>query len=41
MNAWLFDKCIGYAKHPELTGQAIWEVFEADRPEACSLCRPV
>ena len=36
MNAWLIDKCIGYAKahhHPELTEQTIWEVFEAERPK--------
>jgi transposase len=36
MNAWLTDKCIAYAKahhHPELTGQTIWEVFEAERPK--------
>jgi transposase len=36
LNAWLTDKCIGYAKahpHPELTGQTIWEVFEAERPK--------
>jgi transposase len=36
MNAWLLDKCIAYAKahqHPELTGQTIWEVFEAERPK--------
>jgi hypothetical protein len=35
MNAWLLDKCIAYAKahrHPELTEQTIWEVFEAERP---------
>jgi hypothetical protein len=34
MNAWLLDKCIAYAKahrHPELTEQTIWEVFEAER----------
>jgi transposase len=34
MNAWLLDKCIAYAKshrHPELTDQTIWEVFEAER----------
>ena len=44
LNAWLLDQCIAYAKahrHPELTGQTIWEVFEAERPEARSLCRPV
>src|ERR671935_3300800 len=36
MNAWLLDKCIAYAKahrHPELTEQTIWEVFEAERPK--------
>jgi hypothetical protein len=30
------DKCIAYAKvhrHPELTEQTIWEVFEAERPK--------
>src|SRR5947207_11901792 len=35
LNAWLLDKCIAYAKahrHPELTEQTIWEVFEAERP---------
>jgi hypothetical protein len=34
LNAWLTDKCIAYTKahlHPELTGQTIWEVFEAER----------
>jgi hypothetical protein len=36
MNAWLLDKCIAYAKahhHPELTGQTIWDVFEAEHPK--------
>jgi transposase len=36
MNNWLLDKCIAYAKahrHPELTEQTIWEVFEAERPK--------
>src|ERR1035437_5392483 len=36
MNAWLLDKCIAYAKahrHPELTEQTVWEVFEAERPK--------
>jgi hypothetical protein len=36
MNAWLLDKCIAYAKahrHPELTEQTIWDVFEAERPK--------
>jgi transposase len=34
MNDWLLDKCIAYAKahrHPELTEQTIWRVFEAER----------
>src|SRR5262249_29741946 len=36
LNAWLTDKCIAYAKahhHPELTGQTIWQAFEAERPK--------
>ena len=36
MNAWLLDQSIAYAKahrHPELTEQTIWEVFEAERPK--------
>ncbi len=36
LNAWLLDKCIAYAKahqHPELAGQTIWQVFEAERPK--------
>ena len=36
LNAWLLDKCIAYAKahrHPELTEQTIWQVFEAERPK--------
>jgi transposase len=36
LNAWLLDKCIAYAKahpHPEMIGQTIWEVFEAERPK--------
>src|SRR3974390_2531975 len=36
MNGWLLDKCIAYAKahrHPELTEQTTWEVFEAERPK--------
>jgi transposase len=34
LNAWLLDKCVSYAKahkHPELTDQTIWQVFEAER----------
>ncbi len=36
LNDWLTDKCVGYAKahrHPELSDQTIWEVFEAERPK--------
>ena len=36
MNAWLTDKCIAHAKayrHPELTEQTIWQVFETERPK--------
>ncbi len=36
LNAWLLDRCIGYAKahhHPELSEQTIWEVFEAERAQ--------
>jgi transposase len=36
LNAWLLDKCITYAKahrHPELSEQTIWEMFEAERPK--------
>ena len=36
LNAWLLDQCIAYTKthrHPELTDQTIWEVFEAERPK--------
>ncbi len=36
LNDWLTDKCVAYAKahrHPELTEQTIWEVFEAERPK--------
>src|ERR1700751_4912576 len=32
LNAWLLDRCVAYAKanrHPELTDQTIWQVFEA------------
>jgi len=35
LNAWLVDRCIAYAKvhrHPELTEQTVWEVFENERP---------
>ena len=36
LNAWLLDQCIAYAKahrHPELTEQTIWDVFETERPQ--------
>src|SRR3979411_1162507 len=36
MNAWLTDRCIAYAKahrHPELTDQTVWQVFEVERPK--------
>ena len=34
LNAWLLDRCVAYAKahaHPELAGQTVWQVFEAER----------
>ena len=36
LNAWLFDKCLAWAKahaHPERPEQTIWEVFEEERPK--------
>ena len=36
LNAWLLDKCVAFAKahrHPDLTEQTVWEVFEAERPQ--------
>lgn len=35
LNGLLLDKCIAYAKahkHPEITDQTIWQMFEAERP---------
>ncbi len=35
MNAWLLDRCVGYARahpHPERRDSAVWEMFEAERP---------
>jgi transposase len=35
LNAWLLDRCVGYAKahpHPEQREQTVWEMFEAERP---------
>jgi transposase len=34
MNAWLLERCVGYAKahpHPELRDETIWTVFERER----------
>jgi transposase len=34
LNAWLTERCVGYAKahpHPERPDQTVWEVFEAER----------
>src|SRR3978361_500483 len=42
MNAWLTDKCIAHAKahrHPELTEQTIWQVFEVERPKLVPYAR--
>ena len=36
LNAWLLDKCLGWAKahaNPERPGWTIWEVFEEERPK--------
>jgi transposase len=36
LNDWLVDKCVAYAKahrHPELSEQTVWELFEAERPK--------
>ena len=36
LNAWLLDKCLGWAKahaHPERPERTIWEVFEQERPK--------
>ncbi len=40
MNAWLLDKCVGYAKahpHPEMPDKTIWQVFEEERPKLVPL----
>jgi transposase len=42
LNDWLLDKCVAYAKahrHPELTEQTIWEVFDAERPKLVPYAR--
>ena len=36
LNAWLLDKCLGWAKahaHPARPERTIWEVFEEERPK--------
>jgi transposase len=36
LNAWLFDRCLVWAKahgHPERSDQTIWEVFQDERPK--------
>jgi len=43
LNAWLFDRCIAYAKahkHPELTDLTIWQAFEAERPRLVPISGP-
>jgi len=42
LNAWLLDRCVAYAKanrHPELTDQTIWQVFEAERAKLVPISR--
>ena len=41
LNAWLTDRCVGYAKahpHPERSDQTVWEVFEAERSSLVAYC---
>src|SRR5215208_5312764 len=43
LNAWLFDRCVAYAKahkHPELTDRTIWQAFEAERPHLVPISGP-
>ncbi|SMO87875.1 DNA replication protein DnaC [Paracoccus laeviglucosivorans] len=43
LNAWLLDKCVAYAKthrHPEESGKAVWEMFEAERPHLVPYAGP-
>ena len=43
LNAWLLDRCVGYAKahtHPELTDLTIWQAFEAERPKLVPISGP-
>src|SRR5881275_1721822 len=41
LNAWLFDRCVAYAKahkHPELPDRTLWECFEEERDKLVT-CR--
>src|SRR3984893_8885445 len=43
LNAWLFDRCVAYAKahkHTELTDRTIWQAFEAERPRLVPISGP-
>ena len=43
LNAWLLDRCVAYAKahrHPELADRAIWQAFEAERPQLVPIGGP-
>src|SRR5947208_11421757 len=43
LNAWLFDRCIAYAKahkHPELPDGTAWQAFEAERPQLVPISGP-
>jgi transposase len=40
LNAWLLDKCVGYAKahrHPEIADKTVWEIFEEERQKLVPL----
>ena len=35
LNAWLVDRCVSHAQsaeHPDIPGETVWSVFEAERP---------
>ena len=43
LNGWLLDRCVAWAKahpHPELQGETIWQVFEAERPSLVPYAGP-
>jgi hypothetical protein len=43
LNAWLLDRCIGWAKahpHPEVRDRTIWQMFEAERPSLVPYAGP-